>query len=262
MPRAIWSGAVTFGMVSIPVDLYSTVEEKDVHFHQLHRSCGTRIKLQKYCPKHEKAVPNDEIVKAYEVSKGRYVVMEGKDFENLPVPSLHTVTVGAFVKAEEIDPVFYDTTYYIRPEESGRKPFALLIKAMQDKKVNALGQIALRARESLCLLRPSGDSMVLETLFYPDEIRESPSMSTKEIKVDARELKMATDLVDLLYEDFDPGQYHDQYREALLNRIEEKAKGEEVAESEEVAPSTGKVIDIMDALRASIEAAKKHKKAG
>jgi len=262
MPRAIWSGSITFGMVSIPVDLYSTVQEKDVHFHQIHRSCGTRIHLQKYCPKHEKAVPNDEIIKGYEVSKGRYVLMDDKDFENLPVPSLHTVNVNAFVNAEEIDPVYYDTTYYIRPEEGGRKPFALLIKAMNEKKVNALAQIALRARESLCLLRPSGDTMVLETLFYPDEIREIPAVATKEIKVDARELKMATDLVDLLQEKFEPSKYQDQYREALLHRIEEKSKGEEPIQSEEIVPSTGKVINIMDALRASVEAAKKQKKAG
>jgi DNA end-binding protein Ku len=262
MPRPVWSGVITFGMVSIPVDLFSAIQEKDVHFHQLHKPCGSRVKLQKYCPVHKEVVPDDEIVKGYEISKGKYVVMEDSDFESLPVPAQHTVTVTAFVKAEEVDPILFDHSYFARPEDSARKPYALLVHAMRDQKVSALAQIALRSKESLCLVRPSGDSLVLETLFYPDEVRDEGKADMSDMVVDAKELKMAASLIELLEQPFEPKNYHDEYREALLNRIEEKSKGHQVEAPAAAEPPPGKVIDLMEALRQSVEAAKSKRKTG
>jgi DNA end-binding protein Ku len=247
-------------MVSIPVELFSAIQEKDVHFHQLHRPCGSRVRLQKYCPVHEMVVPDDEIVKGYEVSKGRYVFIEDEDLEGLPVASQHTVNVTAFVKAEEVDPIYFDRSYYLRPEETGQKPFALLAKAMVERKVSAIAQIAMRSRESLCLIRPAGDTMLLETLFYPDEIRKTDTISVSSVKVEEKELKMALSLVDLLEQKFDPAEYHDAYREELLHRIEQKAQGQKVEPTEEIEQPSGEVIDLMSALKKSVEAAKAARK--
>jgi DNA end-binding protein Ku len=258
LPRSIWNGVITFGMVSIPVGLTTAVQEKDIHFHQIHKKCGSRIKLQKWCPHDEEVVPPDEIARGYEYSKGSYVIMTEDDFEDVPVPTKHTIEVIAFVKAEEIDPIYYDTTYYLEADEAGKKPFALLMKAIKGKGVQALGKIALRSKESLCVIREGSDGgVMLETLFFPDEIRKAPDQNLEHVKVDEKELKMATSLVEMLEEDFDPGQYHDEYRKALMERIEAKVQGKEVRHAPEVAPA--KVVDLMEALKKSLEEAKKKK---
>ncbi|HEY0868275.1 MAG TPA: Ku protein [Fimbriimonas sp.] len=257
MARPIWKGAVSFGMVSIPVGLYPTVSEKDVRFHQIHRECGSRIKLQKWCPVHERALSPDEIVKGYEISKGRYVLMEEEDLENVPVPSKHTVSVDGFVDASEVDPVYFDSAYYLEPEETGRRPYALLLKALQSKKVAAIAKIAMRQKESLCLLRATEGRIVLETLHYPDEIRKLEPAKT-DFDLDERELKMAESLVDLLREEFQPEKYKDEVRDAILERIEAKAHGESIAEQPE-PKQTAQVIDLFEALKRSVEAAKKER---
>jgi DNA end-binding protein Ku len=260
LPRSIWNGVITFGMVSIPVGLTTAVSEKDISFHQLHKKCGSRIKYQKWCPHDEEVVSNDEIVKGYEYSKGNYVIMTDEDFEDVPVPSKHTIEVIAFVKSEEIDPIYYDTTYFLEAGEAGKKPFALLMKAMQGKKVQALGKIALRQKENLCVIREGDEgSVVLETLFWPDEIRKAPDQELGDVKVDEKELKMAHSLIEMLEEEFEPEQYKDEYRKALLERIEAKVEGKEVQHAPEAAPA--KVVDLMEALKRSLEEAKK-KKAG
>lgn len=262
MPRPVWSGAITFGLVSVPVDLVGAIQEKDVSFHQLHRTCGARIKLQKFCPVHKEAVPQDEIVKGYEISKGKYVVMEDSDFEGLGVKGERAVTVTAFVKEEEIDPMLFDTSYFVRPHDNARRPYALLLHAMEERKVSALAQIALRNKESLCLIRPTTGALVLETLYYPDELRPGAAPDVSDLKVDAKELKMAQSLIELLEQPFEPEKYHDEYREALLHRIEEKAKGHEVEAPQAEEEPAGKVIDLMEALRKSVEAAKSKRKTG
>lgn len=260
MPRSIWNGVITFGMVSIPVGLTTAVSEKDISFHQLHKKCGSRIKYQKWCPHDEEVVGNDEIVKGYEYSKGSYVLMTEEDFEDVPVPTKHTIEVVAFVQASEIDPIYYDTTYYLEADEAGRKPFALLMKAMQKKGVQALGKIALRNKENLCIVREGdGGSVVLETLFWPDEIRNAPDQDLSGVKVDEKELKMAHSLIEMLEEKFEPEQYKDEYRGALMTVIEAKVEGKEVAHAPEAAPA--RTIDLMEALKKSLEEAKK-KKAG
>ena len=253
MARPMWRGVVSFGMVSIPVALYPAVQEKDISLNQIHRQCGSRIKYQKWCPVDQCVVPPEEIAKAYEVSKGRYVLVEDEDLESLPVPTKHTITVGAFVDVSKVDPLYFDKPYYLEPEEAGKKPYALLLKALEEKGMAALGKVALRNKESLTLLRAADGRIMLETLHFPDEIREH-AHEGGDVKVDERELKMALSLVDLLTEEFDPGKYHDEYRGALLERIEAKAQGEEVTTAPE-APQA-EVIDLVEALRRSIEAAK------
>jgi len=259
MPRAIWNGVITFGMVSIPVGLTTAVQEKDVHFHQVHGVCGSRIRYQKFCPVCDRVVTDEELKKGYEVAKGRYVLMEAEDFEGLPVPSQHAIEVAAFVKAEEIDPIYYDRSYYVEPEAMGRKPFSLLMRALKEKGVNALAKIALRSKESLCVLRPMDGVLVLETLYYPEEIRKpSEKASPEESSGESKEFKMALSLIDLLSEEFDPAKYEDEYRKALLHRIEEKAEGHQVEQPPTEAPESN-VIDLMEALRRSVEEAKKGK---
>lgn len=260
MPRAIWSGTISFGMVSIPVGLYTATQSKDLSFNQLNRKTMARIKYQKVDAASEEVVPAEDIVKGYEVSKGNYVLMDESDFENLPVPSKKTITVDAFVDAEKVDPIYYDSSYYLEPEELGQKPYALLYKALKEKGVCAVAKIAVRNKESLCLLRPTDKGIVLETLFYPDEIRAQTDLKLADAAVDERELNMAKSLVDLLYEDFSPEKYKDEYRAALLGRIEAKVAGQEVqAVAEPSGPA--QVIDLMEALKQSLEAAKL-KKAG
>lgn len=251
--RPIWSGSISFGLVTIPVNLYTATEDKDVHFHQLHKDCGARVKYQKVCPVHEKALTADDIERGFEVSKGRYVVITDDDLDTLPVPSKHVIEVNAFVKMEEIDPLFFDRAYYIEPEDAGKKPLALLARAITEKSMVGLAKVALRNRETICALRLRGRAMVLEILFWPDEVRKPASEIGPPAEVDARELKMATSLIDLLAAEFDPSAYKDQFREALMAKIEAKAHGQSVEEPEAQAPQ---VIDLMDALRRSVDAAK------
>jgi len=263
MPRSIWNGVISFGMVSIPVKLYTATEDKDISFNLLHKECGTRLKQQRWCPTHERAVEWSEVQRGYEYARDEYVVMEEEDFDKLPLPSKHTVELAAFVKAEEIDPIYYQKTYYLEPDEKGIKPYSLLMKALQDKGLTGIAKIAIRNKEQLCALRfmaaeGKGNSLVLETLYYPDEIREVPS-EVPETKVSDKELDMAYALIDLLAADFEPEQYKDHYREALQQVIEAKLDGVEITEPEEARPA--KVTDLVAALKASVEAAKKRKAA-
>lgn len=257
MARSIWNGVISFGLVSIPVGLHTATSEKDLRFNQLHKVCGTRIKQQKFCPTCDRTVEADEIERGYEVSKNQYVIVTDEDFEALPVPSKQTITVVAFVEQSQIDPIYYDQTYYLDPAETGRKPYALLMKVLQEKGVCAIGKIAVRNKENLCLIRPGSGTLVMETLFYPDEIRKPETEGLDSIKVDDRELAMAKSLVDLLADDFHPENFQDEYRVALLERIEAKQHGGELKVSETPEPTT--VVNLMDALKASLEQAQKAK---
>lgn len=255
--RSIWNGTISFGMVSIPIRLSTATSEKDISFHMIHEVCGSRVKLMKWCPACEKAVERDEIVRGYEYAKGHHVIMSPEDFETLPLAAKHAIEVTQFVEQEEIDPIYYDKTYYLEPEESGKKPYALLVKALKQKKVTALGQIAIREKESLCCLRVMDGALVMETLFYPDEIRDTPDVKT-DIEVGEKELKMAESLIDMLQEPFDASKFNDKYREALQEVITAKLEGGAVKAVPEVGET--QVIDLMDALRASVDAVKKEKK--
>jgi DNA end-binding protein Ku len=257
MPRPIWKGAITFGMISIPVKLYGATESKDLAFNTLHVECKSRLRQKRWCPVHDREVSADEVVRAYEYSKDNYVEISDEDLEQLPIPSKHTIELSAFVNQSEIDPIYYERTYYLEPEQVGLKPYALLMRALKAKEVSAVAKIALRNKESLCVLRASGDSLVLETLFYPDEIRSIEQEPTPDVLVSQQELAMAYSLIDLLHEPFEPTRYHDEYRAGLLEVIEAKRNGAEiVAAPEEPAMRT---VDLMAALKASLEAARKSK---
>ena len=256
MPRSIWKGVITFGMVSIPVRLFPATQDKDVSFHLLHQSDHSRIKFKRWCEAEDREVEQDELVRAFEVSKGQYVEVTDEDLEQLPLPARHTIELSAFVGSGEIDPIYYDKSYYLEPEETGIKPYALLMGVLEKKGVTGVASIALRNKESLCALRPMDGTLLLETLHYPDEIRER-EVSLPKALVNDRELAVAGTLVDALAEPFDPARYHDRYREALLELIASKAEGRAVVVPEAEAPA--QVADLMSALRASVEAARKRK---
>ncbi len=254
MPRSIWKGAVSFGMISIPVKLFGATENKDIAFRQLHEECGGRLKQQRWCATCERTVEFSELTKGFEYAKEQHVVLTDEDFSKLPLPSKHTIELSAFVKAEEIDPVYYERSYYLEPEETGLKPFALLMDALKKKNLTAVAKVAIRNKEQLCALRPHNGRLMLETLFYPDEVRVHDAVEEPEIKITKKELQMAVSLIDLMLDKFDPEKYEDEYRGALSKIIEAKLEGAEIAEAP--APKTGKVIDLMAALKASVDAAK------
>ena len=257
MARALWRGTISFGMVTIPVKLFTATESQDVSFRQLHAADNSPIKLVRRCAADGKDLDPDEIVKGYEYAKDHYVLVDESDLEKLPIPSKHTIELTGFVASEEIDPVFYEKSYHLEPEELGRKPFTLLVKALEEKKLNAVGKIAIRTKERLCSLRPRNGSLMLETLFYADEIKP-PDFEMPEVKISEAEMKVAYALIDLLHEPFDPAKYRDEYRDSLMTIIEAKLEGHEYvapAEPAALAPA----VDLMAALRASVEAAKKRK---
>jgi DNA end-binding protein Ku len=253
----MWKGVISFGMVSIPVKLFTATESKDISFHLLHEPCKSRLKQLRWCPVHEEEVPWGEIVKGYEFAKDQHVVLADDDFDKLPLASKDTIELSAFVKAQEIDPIFYEKSYYLEPEKTGAKPYALLLRALQEKKLTAVAKIAIRNKERLCALRPQDGTLVLETLFYADEIRAHEQPEAPRAQVSEQELKMAYTLIDVLEEEFDPTKYQDEYRDALSKVIEAKLEGEEIVAAP--AAPTAKVTDLMSALKASVEAAKQRK---
>jgi DNA end-binding protein Ku len=259
MARAIWSGSISFGMVSIPVKLYGATESKDIRFHLLHAKDGTRLKQIRWCPTDEAEVPWNETARGYEYAKGKYVVLTDADFEKLPLPSRHTIDISAFVKEAEIDPVFFEKSYYLEPGERATKPYALLFKALEEKELTAIATITMRNKEQLCAIRARSGVIMLETLYYPDEVRKDTGVDIGDVRVSDKELDMAFTLIELLHKPFEPEEYHDHYREALEQLIEAKLEGKEVVTSPEAEET--KVIDLADALRRSVEAARKGGKA-
>jgi len=255
MPRAIWRGAISFGMVSIPIKLYTATESKDVSFRQLAGEDLKPIRYLRWSPTLDREVQFDEIVKGYEYAKDQFVILDDEDFEQLPVPSKHTIHIEQFVAADEIDPVYYEKPYYVDPDDVGVKPYALLVKAMEEKGLIAIGKLAMRQKEQLVALRPQNGHLTIETLLYPDEVREYEGTDVTDVAVSDAELKMAFALIDMLHEPFDPAKFRDEYRDILLGMITNKLEGGEVVVHEQEAPQAG-TVDLMAALRASIEATK------
>jgi DNA end-binding protein Ku len=260
MPRPLWKGAISFGMVSIPIKLYSATEEKDVRFNMLHAEDHSRVKQKLFCAEEDVEIDRaTEVVKGYEVTPGNYVIMDDEDFEKVNVPSTHTIDIKSFVDLENIDPILYQKTYYLEPEDVGKKPFALLMAALKESKRVAIAKVTLRQKEQLCSLRLYGDTIALETMFYADEVRSTRDLSLpgEGVEVTRRDLDMARSLVDMLSDDeFDFEQYKDEYREALLEIISRKAEGQTI---EAPAPQAAKITDLTEALRASVEEIRKRK---
>jgi len=224
--RSLWKGSISFGLVNIPVRLYAATEEKSVRFNLLHRACRTPIKYQKVCPHCGREVSQDEIVRGYAYDRNRYVLMEEEDFENLPLPTSRQVAILDFVDLSEIDPLYYDKSYYLEPDEGAEKAYALLRRAMREKGRVAIAKVAIRSREALACVRVYGQALVMETMYYPDEIRPAERLDgiAAEPELSEREVAMAVQLIDNLTEPFDPGKYRDHYREALLSAIEKRSR--------------------------------------
>jgi DNA end-binding protein Ku len=255
--RSIWKGAISFGLVTIPVKLYSATEQKDVSFHQVRRSDGSRIKYKRVAQSDGEEVPYGEIAKGYELSNGETVVLTDEDFADLPLTTSKAIDVLQFVPLEQVDPIFFEKSYYLEPDKAGAKPYVLLRDALEESGKVALVKVALRNRESLATLRVREGVFVLETMLWPDEVREPDfGFLDEDIEIRPQELAMAGSLIETLSGDFDPSQYKDSYREALQEVIEAKIAGHEVKQPEQAQPTSGTVVDLMAALRASVEAAK------
>jgi DNA end-binding protein Ku len=256
--RTIWKGAISFGLVTIPVKLYSATQEQDVSFHQVHRDDGGRIKYQRVCSVDGQQVAYADIAKGYELPTGEVVVLTDEDFADLPLVTSKTVEVLQFVPLEQVDPMYFDSSYYLEPEDLGVKPYVLLRDALDRSARVALVKVALRQRERLACLRSKGGVLVLETMLWPDEIR-APDFGFLSDDVTARpqELAMAESLIEALAGDFDPTEYHDEYRAALQQVIEAKVEGRDVVAPPGQATEEGAVVDLMAALRASVEAAQR-----
>jgi DNA end-binding protein Ku len=246
-------------MVSIPVRLYPATESKDISFHMLHSECHNRVRQKLYCPVDEVDIDRKDTVKGYEYAKGQHVILTDEDFQRLPLASKHTIELSACVKADEIDSIYYEKTYYLEPAELGVKPYALLTRALESRGLTALAKIAIRNKEQLCALRPSDGTLVLETLFYADEIRQDSRPEAPAVQISRAEEEMASTLVDMLAEPFEPEKYKDEYRDALMEVIEAKLQGVELEEEPEPAPT--KVADLMAALKASVAAVEASRKA-
>jgi DNA end-binding protein Ku len=261
--RSIWKGAISFGLVTIPVKLYSATEERDVSFHQVHREDGGRIRYKRICQIDGEEVPYSDIAKGYELSSGEVVVLTDDDFADLPLTTSRTIDVLEFVPLEQVDPIYFSKSYYLEPDASGAKPYVLLREALEQSGRVALVKIALRQRESLATLRVRDGVFVLEMMLWPDEVRAAEfGFLDDDIDVRPQELQMAQSLIDTLSGDFEPEQYSDNYREALQALIEAKVEGREVVQPEQPAGDTGTVVDLMAALRASVEAAKQGRAGG
>jgi DNA end-binding protein Ku len=260
MPRPLWKGAISFGMVSIPIKLYSATEEKDVRFNMLHAEDKSRVKQKLFCAEEDIEIDRgSDVVKGYEITPGNYVIMDDEDFDKVNVPSTHTIDIKSFVSLADIDPILYQKTYYLEPEDIGQKPFALLMAALKETNRVAIAKVTLRQKEQLCSLRLYNNTIALETMFYADEVRSTEELSSpgEDIEVTDRDLTMARSLVDMLSdEEFNFAEYKDDYREGLLEIISKKAEGLVI---EMPTQEPAKITDLTEALRASVEAVRKRK---
>ena len=259
MPRSIWSGAISFGLVNVPIKLYSAVSRKTVRFHQLNGETGNRIQQKRLDPETGEEVSFDQIVKGFELTKDSYVVITPDELDALDPEKTRTIDIEDFVDLEDIDPVFYDHPYYLVPDKGATKAYGLLLGAMQDAGKVAIARVVLRSKEQLVAIRPVRDLLMMETMIFHDEVVPHDELDdlpdAKDLKASERELKMAQQLIDSLSSEFDPSRYRDEYRDKVLDLIERKAAGEDIAVQPE-APAPAKVPDLMAALEASLAAVK------
>jgi DNA end-binding protein Ku len=258
--RPIWKGAISFGLVFVPVKIYAATEQKDIRFNYLHEKCKTPVQYRRFCPYCQTEVIMEEIVKGYEYEKGKYVVLKEEDFDNLSGgEGGRSIEILDFVNLAEIDPVYYEKAYYLAPSEGGAKVYELLRRAMGDTGKVAVARVVIRSRQALAAIRVSGNVLVMSTMHYPDEIRQAgviPEMNYQ-VTLHENEVKMAENLIGSLSAEFRPDKYSDTYREALMEVIQGKITGEAVEVP--ARPETGKVVDLMDALKASIDLAKQER---
>ncbi len=251
MAATVWSGYLTFGLISMPVRLFSGARGTRVSFHMLHRDDLTRIKTQLFCPADERVVDRSEIVKGYEYRKGEYVVVEPEEIKKIEPKTARAMEILEFVKADDVDPIYFETSYYLVPEEAGRKPYALLVKALEDMGYFAVAKLTMHNREYTTLLRPRDHGLILHTMYYQDEIRQVEQFGKDHVEIREAELKVAEQLVEALASKWDPSKYHDTFEVNLKTLIRAKLEGKEVTPVEKPRPAP--VVDLMAALKQSLE---------
>ena len=254
MASTVWKGHLTFGLVSLPVRLSSAARSETISFNQLHKHDNSRIKQVIFCQTEDKPISRDEIVKGYEYEKGKYVVIADEDIKKVAPKTAKVMEILEFVKSDDVDPVYLESSYYMAPDEGGEKPYALLFEALKETKYYAVAKIAMHNREHIVIVRPGEKGMILHTMYYADEVKRTEEFSTDTTKVSEKEMNLARMLVESLAAEFEPAKYHDSYRTNLKAMIEAKIEGHTVVETpeEKMAP----VIDIMEALKKSLEARK------
>lgn len=250
MASTVWKGHLTFGLVSFPVRLYSAARGETISFNLLHAEDNSRIKQVTFCQAEDKPVSRSELVKGYEYEKGRYVVVDEEDIKKVAPKTAKVMEIQEFVKSEQVDPIFLESSYYMAPDEGGEKPYALLFEALRRSNYFGIAKVAMHNREHVVVLRPAKRGIVTHTMYYVDEIRQVDEFRTDTSTVKDKELELAKTLIDSLAEDFQPEKYHDAYRANLQKMIEDKIEGRKVVETP--APQVAPVIDIMEALRRSL----------
>jgi DNA end-binding protein Ku len=256
MASTVWKGHLTFGLLSLPVKLYSAARSESVSFNQLHKADHSRVKQVLYCQLEDKPIQRADIVKGYEYEKDKYVVVDDEEIKKVAPKTAKTMEVLEFVKSSEVDPIFFDASYYLAPDEAGEKPYALLFEALRQSGCVGVAKIAMHNREHIVILRPGARGILLHTMYYEDEIRQVEEFRTDTSKVQDKELALAKMLIESLLAPFEPGKYKDNYRENLLAMIKAKVEGKEVVET--AAPAhKAPVIDILEALKMSLAEAKK-----
>jgi DNA end-binding protein Ku len=252
--RTIWNGSISFGLVNIPIGLALATQRNDVSFRTLHRECGTPIKQKRWCPHHEREVEPDELVKGWEVAKGEFVMVEESDLESVALQRSQSIDILRFVRLEDVDPMYFDRTYYLAPAaaDAQRRPYVLLLRAMQETGMAAVGKFVLWGKENLCLIRAQEDTLAMQTLFYADDVRSKAEIeeAVETTEVRDAELKLAGQVIDSLVGEWDPVEFENEYRRDLKAMLDAKLAGEKITRPEP-APETP-VIDLMEALRRSV----------
>jgi len=255
MASTVWKGHLTFGLVSFPVKLYSAARSESISFNQLHKTDNSRVRQVLYCAAEDKPIPRTEIVKGYEYEKDRYVVIEDEEIKKVAPQTAKVMEIQEFVKADAVDPIYLETSYYMAPDEAGEKPYALLFDALKKSGYMGIAKVTMHNREHVVILRPGANGVLLHTMYYNHEIRKVDEFRTDLSLVKEKELALAQSLVEALAAEFEPDKYKDSYRENLLQMIESKKEGREVVATPE--PRQEKVVDILEALKASLAVAKK-----
>jgi DNA end-binding protein Ku len=259
--RTIWNGSISFGLVNIPIGLALATQRKDIAFKTLHRECGTPIKQKRWCPFHERDVEADELVKGWEFAKGQFAMIEESDLEAIALQRSQSIDILRFVELKDVDPVYFDRTYYLAPAQAAaqRRPYVLLLEAMRETGMAAIGKFVLWGKENLCLIRPLGDALALETLFFAEDVRSSAEIeeAVGETEVKGPELDLARQVIASLVGEFDAEEFENEYRTHLRGMLEAKMAGQEIAAPEPVPEAP--VVDLMEALRRSVAEVKERK---
>lgn len=256
--RAIWSGVISFGLVNIPVKLFGATHSEDISFRLIHEACGTPVERHWWCPYDEEEVAWDDLVRGYEYEKGKFVLLTDDDFDKVPITSRHNIEISAFVAESEVDPLYFERTYYLAPDKRGDKPYALLLEALGDESLLGIATITIRKKQQLCAVRPHQGALLLETLYYPNEVDLEHGVDLSGTSVAKQDVKLAKQLIAQLTRPFDPAEYEDEYRTAVMTLIDAKLEGKEVETPPERDTA---VIDLREALARSLKQRRRGRRA-